>query len=80
MYRTNDNNLVDTRGEAAPRDAGDCQACGGEMYEYEVTSCDSCDNDRIHAGCIVICSGCGEFGCKCCMKKDDETGEWFCKE
>ncbi len=54
---------------------GDCHACGGEMYKYEVCICEICGNS-VHRGCIVTCSGCGYESCKSCMKvKIDATFE-----
>ena len=56
---------------------GNCEACGGQMYEYERVFCPSCDCE-IHNTCQINCEECGETGCKCCLK-DSGEGEFFCR-
>lgn len=63
-----------------PIEVGDCAACGGMMYDYEVIKCLACDAE-IHQGCIEACEGegCGEIGCKACLMETDE-GLLLCEE
>ena len=56
--------------------AGNCNACGSVMYDYEVSVCLMCE-EKVHQGCQVICV-CGANGCRGCMLEDKETLEWFC--
>ena len=57
---------------------GDCYACGGEMYEHEVTKCKGCDKE-IHIGCQKECAQCGHKGCKSCLKENMKfVAEWTC--
>ena len=57
-----------------PNMVGDCEACGGEIYDYELAICESCDS-QIHIDCRVQCV-CGYEGCRLCMLKIDD--EYFC--
>ncbi len=59
-----------------PDIAGDCEACGSEMYRYEKTECKTCGLN-IHTGCVKTCP-CGHQGCSDCMIKDEDTGEYTC--
>lgn len=63
-----------------PVTAGDCQACGGEVYDYEVTQCELCGNDMIHKGCVKKCFTCGISGCASCIKQSDIDLEDYCQE
>ena len=56
--------------------AGSCEACSGDMYEYERTECGDCTR-IVHTGCIVECIECGHEGCKKCMIYSEYFGEWF---
>lgn len=61
-----------------PDIVGNCNACSGEIYLYELTQCHSCDKD-IHMSCAVVCP-CSESGCKGCYVKDEDTCEYYCSE
>jgi len=54
-----------------PDIVGECEACGGQIYDYEFSICNCCDS-QIHEGCKVECEQCGDKGCKVCYVKDDE--------
>ena len=60
-----------------PAIVGDCEACGGETYDYEQITCPHCDRS-IHSGCVAVCGSCGHIGCKVCMKFNIATDEHFC--
>lgn len=60
-----------------PDIVGNCEACRGEIYDYEETTCDTCEM-AIHTSCKKECAQCGHEGCKGCMIYDDESGEYFC--
>jgi hypothetical protein len=49
-----------------PDIVGDCAACGGDMYDYEVVICDT-GCGQIHSGCSKKCAGCTHEGCTACM-------------
>ena len=57
---------------------GNCGACGGEMYDYELTECKLCGL-TIHTGCVKTCK-CGQDGCSDCLVEDEETGDFACGE
>lgn len=63
-----------------PDEVGDCAACGGKMYDYEVIKCLACDAE-IHQGCIETCDGelCGQIGCRACLTENEE-GLLLCEE
>jgi len=61
---------------SVPELIGDCQACGGEMYAYELEVCE-CGRE-VHKGCLVTCFVCRHKGCKGCMIQDEATGEIIC--
>ena len=52
-----------------------CGACGGDIYDYELTYCPGCDIE-LHRGCVLDCAQCGEQGCKMCMVNDGS--DWYC--
>lgn len=62
-----------------PDIVGFCWACGGEIYDYELTTCSICGFD-VHVGCIKKCENpdCNEEGCNNCMIEKD--GYVFCCE
>ncbi len=62
-----------------PNIVGSCEACGGEIYDYELAECTSCGKE-IHRDCEVRCITCDGQGCKGCLIKDSETLEYFCEE
>lgn len=70
--------ILDVERNGLPEAAvvGNCNACGDAIYDYEVSTCEMCD-EEVHKGCQVLCV-CGANGCKGCMIEDDETSEWFC--
>lgn len=59
--------------------AENCEACGSELYDYQVTECPSCGK-RIHKACSRKCSQCGYDACIACLIKDEDTAEYFCGE
>lgn len=59
-----------------PNIVGHCNACGGDIYDYELTTCEC--GTEVHTGCMVECGHCERKACKKCMLYDDEVGEWFC--
>lgn len=60
----------------APDEVGDCNGCGGMMYDYELCHCHSCDAS-IHTSCREKCAFCGADGCRHCLIELD-TGELIC--
>lgn len=60
-----------------PNIVGYCQACGTAMFDYEVAECESCGK-TVHRGCEVECVECHADGCKSCIDKDKDTGEYIC--
>ncbi len=62
-----------------PDIVGTCEACGGDIYDYELGQCDKCGTD-VHTDCLVKCVKCAEEGCKKCMLEDKEMLEYFCDE
>jgi len=63
----------------SPNLVGDCQACGVEMYGYEVVQCPFCDAE-VHRSCLITCEECGLSGCKRCINKRDVGGRDVCDE
>jgi len=61
---------------------GTCHVCSGDIYAHELAeeNCDCSPDDKIHEGCKIPCAACGREGCKSCLEKDDETGEYLCDE
>jgi hypothetical protein len=69
------------RGGVMPRipdEVGYCAGCGGMMYDYEMIECPVCEK-KIHQSCLETCDGCGEHGCKSCLKENDE-GLLLCED
>jgi len=60
-----------------PITVGYCEACGGEIYDYELTHCEGCCIE-IHTSCEKQCAVCGSEGCAKCLKEDEESGEYLC--
>lgn len=61
-----------------PETVGTCQACSGDIFDYEFAACEDCG--EVHKGCKVECANpeCSHEGCKKCMLYDENTGEYFC--
>ncbi len=59
-----------------PDIVGNCQACGGAIYDFEFTTC-SCGSE-VHRGCKVECEFCGKIGCKACMIFNPDAGIYQC--
>ena len=64
-----------------PNIVGSCagKGCGGDIYDYELIKCTSCDAE-VHIGCIEECESCGESGCRSCFNENKEVGGWYCDE
>lgn len=62
-----------------PTEVGTCDGCGGVIYKYELAKCIGC-GAMVHQGCLENCSSCELDGCRCCLKRDEETLYWFCEE
>lgn len=60
-----------------PTEVGVCAGCSGMMYDWELSVCGLCDAN-VHIGCIEECVVCGLIGCRSCLFKHPETGEWEC--
>ena len=71
--------LENTAAPPAPVEVGDCDSCGGVIYEYELAHCPHCGR-QIHNTCAKACAvdDCAEPGCRRCMVQDPDMGEWFC--
>lgn len=67
---------AELRGTPEPNTVGICGACGGDIYEYELTTCEC--GATIHITCRKECLECGAEGCRLCMIYDNLTGEHFC--
>ena len=60
-----------------PDEVGNCEACGGVIYDYELARCRVCDA-VIHEGCEKRCDVCGAAGCKCCLWENEEDSFLYC--
>ncbi len=62
-----------------PTEVGDCESCGGAVYDYEATHCPTCGR-LIHGSCLKSCAaeGCAGEGCGRCMVLEPESGEHVC--
>ena len=55
---------------------GLCVICKQDIYDYEVMSCNICDN-ILHTECLEHCVVCGYIACPNCMMPDDYN-DYFC--
>jgi hypothetical protein len=71
--------LENTAAPRWPTEVGDCEACGGTVYDYEAAHCPSCGR-FVHRGCLKVCAvnSCTAAGCARCMIQDAETCEYLC--
>ncbi len=70
--------FVTPDGSSEANEVGSCEACGGVVYDYESTSCPSCQS-HIHTGCKKKCSVCGSQGCRTCLAQDPDSQDWICE-
>jgi len=60
-----------------PTVLGVCRVCEQTIYDYELISCDLCQ-DPVHPECLVHCVNCDYIACSRCMMQSKRNLDYYC--